>query len=157
MEQAEIAVNERVLRALEGLALKSYPNEAVASLHGYIVTLGGLKVRAVVSLAADTYIAGFKASPRSIHFQLDSASLNNPSWIGMWHSHPEGADELSPEDLETTVSLAEARGGPVVGGVTAISLLEGGRAVAYVHVFKLIDTRGRVLAETRIRRVVALF
>ncbi|MCE4610341.1 MAG: Mov34/MPN/PAD-1 family protein [Desulfurococcales archaeon] len=150
MRRAEIVVGSRVLDGLEALALRSYPNEAIASLHGYIVSAGGSRLKAVISLAARTYIARLAATPLTVHFQLSPASLHNPSWIGMWHSHPNGRDELSHEDLETARSLARARGGPIVAGVTAVGMK--GDTAFYGHVFKLVDASGAVLGEVRVKR-----
>ncbi len=154
MRRAEVIVRSRVLEALEDLALESYPSEAIASLHGYAITIRDSKVRVVVSLAAKTYIVGSTATPLSINFRLDPASLLNPSWVGIWHSHPQGEGELSPQDLETVRSLANAKGGFVVAGVTAVR--KEGFRIVYSHVFKLIDSGGSLLGESRWRRVRSL-
>ena len=144
---AEVTLSARVLSTLEEIALSSYPREVVASLHGYVLEREG-KVTVRLSAVKETYVEATASTPVTVYFRLAERAFRNPSWVGLWHSHPEGVAWPSLRDLRVAVAMAHRRGRPIVLGVTSVRLLNS--RTLFTHLFLVVDSGGRVLGLKRV-------
>ena len=142
-------VSDELLERLEGIATRHYPREVMASLHGFALRLGDGRLKIRVSSVMDTYIEMVNRSSDKVVFRLERRAFVNPTWMGFWHTHPDGSPEPSDRDIRVAADIARemrAREAgaprPVVLGITAIRM----KPRIVIHAFYAVDASGSIVA-----------
>lgn len=107
----KIAVADSLIREIESVAVKHYPNEFGGFLLGkYSENFKSVIIESIILPNK------YKSSP--ILFQRSTKDLekkfireykeNNRYYIGEWHSHPNGSTHYSSTDLDTMIETADS-------------------------------------------------
>lgn len=107
----KIAVTDSLIREIESVAVKHYPNEFGGFLLGkYSENFKSVIIESIILPNK------YKSSP--ILFQRSTKDLekkfireykeNNRYYIGEWHSHPNGSTHYSSTDLDTMIETADS-------------------------------------------------